>query len=173
MNSAALRRPRMTILEFQELVSEASPHETNKATTLEREIKLGHPIRRPALYVAPAAPHQTPCVATTGGGPIRQTLDCNDFFHIQSTFFPSFLCSSVSADKFPVAGEGFICSCAPTLLRGDRRKVLVLPISLSDMCPLRRRNAVPGSALRGRVPGLAARRDASRVQLIIRRAGIP
>ena len=56
MNSAALRRPRMAILEFQEPVKEASPHEITKAISLEREIKLGHAFRRSALYVAPASP---------------------------------------------------------------------------------------------------------------------
>lgn len=138
----------MAILEFQKPVNEASPHETTKVTSLERETKLGHPIRRPALYVALAAPIKQragrPPAAGQEGNRLIVTTSC-----ISNQLSSPVLRSSVSPDNFPVAGEGFPCPCAPTILRGDRRKVLVLPISLSNMCRLRCRNGVPGSEREG------------------------
>jgi len=59
LNSVALRRPSMAILEFREPVSEASPHEPTKAPGHDRKTK------------------------------IREPHDCNDFFDFQSTFFPN------------------------------------------------------------------------------------
>jgi hypothetical protein len=41
----------------------------------------------------------------------------------------------VSGEKFPVAGEGFPFPFAQTMLRGDKRSVLGIPISLSNMRP--------------------------------------
>jgi hypothetical protein len=93
-------------------------------------------------------PQQTVCGPATGSGPRRQALDgTTSCISIQLS--SAVLRSSVSPDKFPGAGEGFPCPCAPTILLGDRRDVLVLPISLSDMCPLRCRNSVPGSEREG------------------------
>jgi hypothetical protein len=148
LNSAALRWPRMAILEFLEPVSEASPHETTKATSLERETKLGHPVRRPALHVALAATikqraGRSPAAGQEGNRLIVKTSS------ISNQLSSPVLRSSVSPDEFPVAGEGFPWPCAPTIVRGDGRKVLVLPTSLSDMCPLRCRNDVPGSEREG------------------------
>jgi hypothetical protein len=62
---------------------------------------------------------------------------------------------SVSGEKFPVAGEGFPFPFAQTMLRGDKRSVLVIPISLSNMRPLGCRNGVPGSEREdfGRIAG--------------------
>jgi hypothetical protein len=138
----------MAILEFQESVNEASPRETTKATSLEKEIKLGHPIRRPGLYVALAAPSKQ-----RTGRPSAADQEDNRLIvatsSISNQLSSPVLHSSVSPDKFPVAGEGFPCPYAPTILRGDRRKVLVLQIRFSDMRPLRCRNGVPGSEREG------------------------
>ncbi len=138
----------MAFLEFQEPVSEASSHETTKATSLERETKLGHPVRRPALYVALAAP-----IKQRAGRPPAAGQEPNRLIVTTSSIFNQLsspvLRSSVCPDKFPVVGEGFPCPCAPAILRGDRRKVLVLLIGRSDMCPVRCRNGVPGSEREG------------------------
>jgi hypothetical protein len=144
LNSTALRRPRMAILEFQESVNEPTPHKTTKTTSLEREIKSGHPIRRSASYVALAASIKQRAGRPPGAGQEgdRWIVTTSS---ISNQLSSPVLRSSVSRDKFPVAGVGFPCPCAPTILRRDRRKVLVLPISLSDMCRLWWRNGVLGN----------------------------
>ena len=92
----------MEILEIQEPVDEVTPHET-KATSLEREVNLGQPIRRPASYVALAAPIKQrtdrPPVAGQEGDRLIVTTSS-----ISNQLSSPVLRSSVSPDKFPVPG---------------------------------------------------------------------
>ena len=137
----------MEILEIQEPVNEVTPHET-KATSLEREVNLGQPIRRPASYVALAAP-----IKQRAGRPPAAGEEDNRLIvttsSISNQLSSPVLRSSVSPDNLPVAGEGFPCPYTPTILQRDRRKGLVLPINLSDECRLWCRNSVPGSEREG------------------------
>ncbi len=96
----------MAILEFQESVNEASPQETTKATSLERQTKLSDPIRRPTLYVAHAAPIKQrtdrPPVARQEGDRLIVTTSS-----IPNQLSSPVLRSSVSPDKFPSLDKAF------------------------------------------------------------------